>query len=378
MQILLIGPTGGEGSLPPYLNVLATGLREHGAQVDRLGFPEVPYEPSQSAFWPAERIIEAAEKLLAAVDLNAYDVLSVHYGNLEIEQLLPSLWARQTYRPPAIYHVHSLDWTLFTTHVPDPQLRVLVDCAIDAMDGFVFFGEYARTQLTRQHRIRVPSVVSWLPTTIPPHPGTDATAALRSALARGDHRPVATLYGYAAPWKDLAALLRACTLTRCPSMMVVAGPFWEDPEQAGTDLSREVQTGRKYGATEVLVVPAYLGPGDREALLQRSSFGVFPYRAHPTFQGSGAIADYLSHGIPVLATDIANMTELIGDAGYIIRPGDDIAFARALDRLTSDTEHRSELARNARRRSHLFSASHHAAQCLQLYNRVIGTRTRSS
>ncbi|WP_222595266.1 glycosyltransferase [Nocardia ninae] len=344
--------------------------------MDRLGSPGIPYAPAQSAFWPADRIIETAERLLATVDLNAYDVLSIHYGNLEIEQLLPCLWTRQN-RPPAIYHVHCLDWTLFTTHVPNQTLRALVDNAIDTMDGFVFFGDYGRTQLARQYHFAVPSTVSWLPTTIPPHTRTTTRTAWWPAAAPTEPRPVASFYGYAAPWKDLAGLIRACKRTRHPCTVLVAGPLWDDPHQAGTDLSREIHTGQSHGATEVVAVPTYLEPADRLALVQRTSFGVFPYREQPTFQGSGAIADYLAHGIPVLATDIANMAELIGDAGQIVHPGDDIALGHAIDRLSCDTKHRNKLSCNAHRRSNLFSASHHAAQCLQLYDKVIADRTRS-
>lgn len=374
MRILLTGPTGGQGSLPPYLDELARALRQYGATVDRLGTPGVPCNPRTGQFWTAGRIMESAERLLAGVDLASYDLLSVHYGNLETEQLLPSLWKRQARRPAAVYHAHSLDWTLFTAHVPDPVLRSAVDDAIGTMDGFVFFGSYGQSRLSRQYQIDVPSTIAWLPTTIPPGTRASAGPALRAALS-GGYGPVGSLYGYAAPWKDLAGLISACGDVATACRILLAGPFWDDPDQAGTDLSRETAGGARHGAARVDVLAAYLGPGEREALARGSDFAVFPYRHHPAFQGSGAIADYLARAVPVIATDVANMAELTGDAGLIVRPGDKEAFASGMDRLAADENYRNALSRNARRRSGEFTAARHAARCLRLYETAIARKS---
>lgn len=107
MRILLIGPCHPVGSIPPYLDVLAAALRHCGARVHRIGSAGVPYEPAARAFWPADRILEHASGLLRDIDIyididiGAYDVISLHFGNLEIEQLLPVLWAGRR-RPPVV------------------------------------------------------------------------------------------------------------------------------------------------------------------------------------------------------------------------------------------------------------------------------------
>src|ERR1035441_6557211 len=142
MRILLIGPCHPGGSIPPYLDVLAAALRRCGARVHRIGSAGVPYEPAARAFWPADRILEHASGLLRDTDIGAYDVISLHFGNLEIEQLLPVLWAGRR-RAPVVCHVHSLEPALFRSHVPDAALRDAVDKATAAMDGYVFFGEHA-------------------------------------------------------------------------------------------------------------------------------------------------------------------------------------------------------------------------------------------
>ncbi|MGH8877704.1 MAG: hypothetical protein ACRD0P_10235, partial [Stackebrandtia sp.] len=167
MRILLVGPHHRGGSIPPYLEVFTAALRRLGARVDRIGSRGVPYNPDTGKFWSADRILQAAQRILHRVDLDSYDVISLHFGNLEIEQLLPTLWSN-SHRPPVVQHVHSLEPTLFAVQVPDSCLRAAVDQAVAVMDGHVYFGSYGESHLARLVPDTVPRTVAWLPTTIPP------------------------------------------------------------------------------------------------------------------------------------------------------------------------------------------------------------------
>ncbi len=374
MRILIVGPDHPQGSLPPYLDVLAAALRRHGAHVDRLGSAGVPYDDATGRFRAAPDIVAAVDALADQVDPGGYDLLSVHFGNLEPEQLLLHRWRRRgAALPPAVMHVHALDWTLFTTHVPDPGLRAAVDADVTAAAGLVFFGGYARTTLTARlpATATVPAIVAPLPSTIPPGTTPHLPARLGAAL---EHRPGATvvsLYGYAAPWKSVSGLLTALRHTTTPLHVVLAGPFWDDPAQAGADLTGAVGRRLPLGAAELTVVPDYLGPAARAALVTASAAGIFAYQPQPTFQGSGAIGDYLAHGVPVIATDVANMAELAGTAGAVVPAGEPAAFAAALDRFAADPRHRSAAVAAARARAGVFTADGHAQRCLELYQSVI-------
>ncbi len=231
------------------------------------------------------------------MELAAYDLISLHFGNLEIEQLLPTLWPAVR-RPPVVYHVHSLDWTLFTNHVPEPSLHASVEVAVRTADGYVFFGRYARAAFAHRFALETPSAVAWLPTTIPLGTRPHTSARLQAALDSPDGRIVASLYGYAAPWKDSGGLVAVLARTVRPSRVVLAGPLWDHPELAGADLVPALDRPVQHGAGELAVVSDYLAAAERRALVAASDFGVFPYQAQPTFQGSGAIADYLAHGLP--------------------------------------------------------------------------------
>lgn len=377
VKVLLAGPDHAHGSLPPYLDVLAHHLRDLGAHVDRLGSTGVPYDPEAGRFHRVEQITATVDALAARVDPGRYDLVSLHFGNLEVEQLLPARWrALGLDLPPVVVHVHALEPTLFTRHVPDPGLHAAAQEAIDQAAGLVYFGQYARTILTRRApaAARLPHAVVPLPTTI--SPGTQPATTYRMAAALHDPRPEATLLslcGYAAPWKNPADLITALAATTAPVRVVLAGPFWDDPTQAGCDLHPAIEQPQRLGrAAELAVVPDYLDAPHRAALIAASTGGVFPYQPQSTFQGSGAIADYLAHGLPVIATDVANMAELAGPAGIIIPAGDPAALAAAIDRFATDIQQRQRLRIAAHQQAARFTPTAHATACLAFYQRVAG------
>lgn len=381
-RVLLLGPVHDQGSLPPYLDVLTSALRDQGAVVTRYGSTAIPYDHATRRFHPPETLHGLAATIAEQIDPNAHDVIAVHAGNLEVDQLVPALLGAD-FSIPIVHHGHTLAPTLLREHSPDPALHAAVTAAITQAAGHLWFGGYARERHARHHppaprharargRKAPESQVAWLPTTIPP--GTRAAAGSDLATALQSDHPIVSLYGFAAPWKDARLLRDALTLVHTPLRMVLAGDFWDDPAEAGTDLGaylgRPGQVGR---GAELVVVPGYLDPAARLALVQASSAAVFPYRPYPSFQGSGAIADYLAHQTPVVATDTANMSELIGPAGAISPPGDPAGLARAIDRTLTNPVARSAVRHRARR----FTPAVHATRCLRLYRAVIDRAAQS-
>lgn len=390
MRVLLLGPTGDGGSIPPYLNVLTAALNHHGVDIDRLGSAGVPYDTELQALWPTDRLLAAAadlnDRLRTRLQAGSgYDLIALHHGNLEIEQLLPLLWSRNGTEgltlPPVVHHAHTLQATLFRDHRREADLHHAVQTSLSAAAGLVCFGGYARTTLADRLPSGAPIAVCPLPTTIPP--ATAPAASLQLAAALGDldaagRGPLATLYGYAAPWKDPATLLTALDRVTHPLRVLLAGPLWDHPDHAGTVLPA-IEATTAIGKARLRVLPTYFTAPDRAALIAASDVAVFCYQPHAAFQGSGAIADYLAAAVPIIATDVANMAELtghtIGDpAGDLVAACDPDALAAVLDRY-SDPRHCGARTTAARRRAHLFTPAAHARGCLDLYHRVLGRCT---
>ena len=63
-----------------------------------------------------------------------------------------------------------------------------------------------------------------------------------------------------------------------------------------------------------------------------------------------AVAEALAHGLPVVSTRTGAIPDLVGgDAGIVVEPGDEQAFAGALRSVMSDPGLRQRLADGARR-----------------------------
>ena len=375
MRILVVGPAHERGSLPPYVDLLAASLRGLGAGVDRVGSRELPVDPERGQAWTPERVVAAADQLLAGVDLEGYDVVSLHFGNDEVEQLVPVRW-RGRARPPAVYHVHATDWELFARKVPDAGWYRAVREGVASVEGLVYFGEYARRVWAGTPAGRLPGVVSFFPTTIPE--GTRPPGELPGAVGwlAGAPRGVvrASLYGFASPWKDVAGLLRAFEQVRARVRFLLVGPLWDRPGHAGVDLAGAVWPGWwRVGGVEVSVWPGWLDAPGRVGLVGATEVAVLPYRPHGSFQGSGAVADYLAGGVPVVACEAGNMRELVGPAGVVVPAGAPAALGGALERVAGDGRVRARLAAAARRRAGLFSPAAHAAACLAFYQQLATT-----
>ncbi|MGH3156436.1 MAG: hypothetical protein ACRDNF_07680, partial [Streptosporangiaceae bacterium] len=136
--------------------------------------------------------------LIDRADLGSYDLLSVHFGNLEIEQLAPALWTGRPH-PPAVCHVHTLEPTLFRDHLPDPRWQHAVRRGLATYDGYIYFGQYARARQAGLVPDDVPSGVAWLPTTIPPGTRPSPGPALAAALVRASTAAVFPYRPHPAP-----------------------------------------------------------------------------------------------------------------------------------------------------------------------------------
>jgi len=77
-------------------------------------------------------------------------------------------------------------------------------------------------------------------------------------------------------------------------------------------------------------------------------------------------------GVPVVASDVGNLPELVGDAGITVPAGSPDALGEALDRLAADDGLRADLARRGIERAQRFSWAEVAGQHAALYREVLG------
>ena len=198
---------------------------------------------------------------------------------------------------------------------------------------------------------------------VPPVAGADPAAGRRLA---GADRYILTV-GTVEPRKDHAALVRAFdrVADRHPDVrLVVAG----DDRWAIDTLGAEVQRAR-HG--ERVVRLGYVDEVTRSALLRGASVFAFPSR----YEGFGfAPLEAMEAGVPVVATAVGALPDVLGDAALFVGMGDDEAMADALERVLDDDELQTRLMKAGRNQVARYSWTDCAAGLAELYERAAAAK----
>lgn len=104
-----------------------------------------------------------------------------------------------------------------------------------------------------------------------------------------------------------------------------------------------------------------------------SLLGAFDILAVPSrYEGLGLTPlEALFQGVPVVASNVEGLAEVVGDCAVLVPHDDPEALAKGIVRLASDSELRADLAERGRRRAHaLFSADRMAEETLAVYRAV--------
>jgi len=114
--------------------------------------------------------------------------------------------------------------------------------------------------------------------------------------------------------------------------------------------------------------------GEREdvpELVRALDILLLPSREEPFGR---ALIEAMSLGVPVLATNVGGPPEIIehGREGLLVAPGEPAAWARAVRRVLESPDRGLQMGRAGRRRAEqAFSAEHHAAAMLEVYERAL-------
>lgn len=155
--------------------------------------------------------------------------------------------------------------------------------------------------------------------------------ALRPRLDRGLSSPPRLVYaGRLSPEKGVAVLLRSLALleVQAPGLRPILTLAGDGPERAAleVDAARLLPPGRVV----------FMGQLDRDVLSRCLDDADVCVQPSLTEGFSKAWLDAMSHGLPVIASEVGAARAVIGAAGergLLVPPGDPEALARALERL---------------------------------------------
>ncbi len=286
------------------------------------------------------------------------------------DRLFVPYWAPPLRSPaPVVVTVHDLIPLLFPEYRAGvgPRLyTALVRAATPGAAHVLTDSEASRRDILERLGLppeRVTAVPLGVSERFTPRPDPIADAQAR---ARYDLPPAYVLYlGGFDRRKNIETLLAVYTWAQEAIgdnfPLVIAGRLPEGPSRRWVDPR---PLARAWGIEDVVRTIGPVAEEDKPALYRGASAFLYPSR----YEGFGLpVLEALACGIPVVASEIPALAELVGDAAYLIPPEDARAMAGALIAVLVD----SALGRTLRERGLRRAAAFTWAACAQRTAEVI-------
>ncbi|HBF22280.1 MAG TPA: glycosyltransferase family 1 protein [Planctomycetes bacterium] len=334
---------------------LAGGLAAEGAQVciafcprhaDRLIGPqwrellptgvevcELPFPPRRRVFsWPTLRNV-----LMLRRKMRRFHPDVVHLqSSIDPAVALVGLLAKR----PVVVTVHDVTPHLGEENKLNPFLnfleyRVVLPVVRRKGIRFIVHGESLRGALAERTRVPIQMI------TKVPHGVLRGFVALDAGVEASHIEPTVLFFGRMEPYKGVDVLAKAVPLVRDripESRFVFAGK--------GTSLGKVQDVFGKDLAVEIH--DEYVQAEDVGRLFRQATVVAAPYLEASQ---SGVIAVAFAFGVPVVATRVGALPEVVRDKenGLLVEPGDPAAFADSLCRVLEDPELTALLRAGARK-----------------------------
>jgi glycosyltransferase involved in cell wall biosynthesis len=229
--------------------------------------------------------------------------------------------------------------------------------ALRQADRLVTVSNDARRQIAAAFGLREDSiaVVSEGPDAIfRPMAGDPAVTAARERYGLPAATPLILYVGGISPHKNLQALLRAASIVqgeeRGPWRVVLVGDYRGDSFLGCYQELNEL--ARSLGIEERVTFTGFVPDEDLVLLYNAASMLVLPSKG----EGFGLPAvEAMACGLPVAASDLNSLPEVLGGAGLLFDPDSDEAVAASMLRLMRDPALRADLSRKGLARARDYS-----------------------
>ena len=157
------------------------------------------------------------------------------------------------------------------------------------------------------------------------------------------HPPTIVFQGRLVTTKGIRVLLKAAAILRCEDRSFELDVIGDGPQRnALEDLAQELQL------SSCVRFMGRLDAAELERTFAKASIVVVPSLGGEVF--GLVVAENMSRGLPIVASDLGAFAEVLGDAGLTFRVGDAHDLARQLARLLDDSALELSLGTRAKQR----------------------------
>ena len=270
---------------------------------------------------------------------------------------------------PSVITVHDLSWIRFPQTHPVERVRAMnayFEPGLRRAALILTDSEFIKRELmdvfgVKAERIR--PVLLGVESLFHPRTVEDTLPVLnRLNLAHGQYL---LAVGTLEPRKNLQVALRAYMLlpqqVRKHFPLVLVGMSgWHT-----TELEQQIAPLVRAGEVRQI---GYLPREDLATVIAGALTLIYP----SIYEGFGLPPlEAMACGVPVIASEVSSLPEVVGDTGMLIDPHDDEALAQAIERMITDPDIRQQLSKKALARSAEFTWDKCARQTVDVYRQAL-------
>ena len=274
------------------------------------------------------------------------------------------------FKGPTILTAHDLSWIRFPETHPAERVAMMnryFEPGLRRADSIITVSEFGKSELIDVFGIS-PERIKTIPLGVERSFHPRSVENTQSVLTRHDltHGQYILSVGTLEPRKNLQTTLRAymqlpASIRKRFPLILVGMKGWHTSE-----LEKQIAPLIRAGEIRQM---GYLTRGDLAIIMSGALTLVFP----SIYEGFGLPPlEAMSCGVPVIASNVSSLPEVVRDTGILIDPHDDDALTTSIERLISAPEIRQDLSKKARARSLLFTWENCVEQTVEVYRHVSG------